>query len=196
MNKDNKVRNKQQVANSTAADSSAELESMLSDNVPINIYEFAKGRVQNSKADIKSATSIIGVQSQKETEQLWQDRLKTLANAEKTLNNVIRFKKLTAISLIASVALLIFSTYFTPTLPPFVFYGIILVAASALATYPAWFLAAKSAQNQRDSISRMFYKSNHEVELANGDLTLVNRANYADVTKIRVLDSNIGQLAT
>jgi len=38
----------------------------------------------------------------------------------------------------------------------------------------------------------LFYKSNHEVEMADGKMTLINRANYASVTQIHILDRKLG----
>lgn len=193
MNKENRFRSEHQ-----RNDSSDELERKFADCVPINIYELAKGqhRSQSSAAMPETPSGVIGVQSQLETEKLWQNRLFLLLNTERTLNSIIRYRKLTGLLVTASMAILLFSLFVAPSLPPSVFYGIILICLCGVATYPAWCVATKSAQEQRDSISRMFYKSNHEVELLNGEVTLINRANYASVTKIHIADRNIGQLAT
>lgn len=193
MNKENKFRSEHQ-----RNDFSDELERKLADCVPVNIYELAKGqhRSQSDGEMPETPSGVIGVQSQLETEKLWQNRLHLLLNAERTLNSITRYRKLTAILVTASMAILLFSLFVAPSLPPSVFYGIILICLCGVATYPAWCVATKSAQEQRDSISRMFYKSNHEVELSNGEVTLINRANYASVTKIHIADRNIGQLAT
>jgi hypothetical protein len=193
MNKENKFRSEHQ-----RNDFSDELERKFADCVPVNIYELAKGqhRSQSDGAMPDTPSGVIGIQSQLETEKLWQNRLHLLLNAERTLNSITRYRKLTAILITASMAILLFSLFVAPSLPPSVFYGIILICICGFATYPAWCVATKSAQEQRDSISRMFYKSNHEVELSNGEVTLINRANYASVTKIHIADRNIGQLAT
>lgn len=193
MNKENKFRSEHQ-----RNDLSDELERKFADCVPVNIYKLAKGQhhSQRASATSEAPSGVIGVQSQLETETLWQNRLHLLLNAESTLNSIIRYRKLTAILVTASMAILLFSLFVAPSLPPFVFYGIITIGICGIATYPAWCVATKSAQEQRDSISRMFYKSNHEVELSNGEVTLINRANYASVTKIHIADRNIGQLAT
>lgn len=193
MNKENKFRSEHQ-----RNDFSDELERKFADCVPVNIYELAKGQHRSQSGDAMPDTpsGVIGVQSQLETEKLWQNRLHLLLNAERTLNSITRYRKLMAILVTASMAILLFSLFVAPSLPPSVFYGIILICLCGVATYPAWCVATKSAQEQRDSISRMFYKSNHEVELSNGEVTLINRANYASVTKIHIADRNIGQLAT
>jgi hypothetical protein len=193
MNKENKFRSEHQ-----RNDFSDELERKFADCVPVNIYELAKGqhRSQSDGVMPDSPSGVIGIQSQLETEKLWQNRLHLLLNAERTFNSITRYRKLTAILVTASMAILLFSLFVAPTLPPSVFYGIILICLCGVATYPAWCVATRSAQEQRDSISRMFYKSNHEVELSNGEVTLINRANYASVTKIHIADCNIGQLAT
>ena len=193
MNKENKFRSEHQ-----RNDFSDELERKFADCMPVNIYELAKGqhRSQSDGEMPETPSGVIGVQSQLETEKLWQNRLHMLLNAERTLNSITRYRKLMAILVTASMAILLFSLFVAPSLPPSVFYGIILICLCGVATYPAWCVATKSAQEQRDSISRMFYKSNHEVELSNGEVTLINRANYASVTKIHIADRNIGQLAT
>jgi hypothetical protein len=193
MNSENEFRNEHQ-----RNDFSVELERKFADCVPVNIYELAKGqhRSHGGAAMFETSPSVVGAQSQLETEKLWQGRLHLLLNAERTLNSTIRFRKLTAFLVTASMAILMFSLFIAPSLPPSVFYGIITIGICGIATYPAWCVATKSAQEQRDSISRMFYKSNHEVELSNGEVTLINRANYASVTKIHIADRNIGQLAT
>lgn len=196
MNKENKFRSEHQ-----RNDFSDELERKFADCMPVNIYELAKGQHRShsdgATPDTQELPSgVTGVQSQLETEKLWQNRLHMLLNAERTLNSITRYRKLTAILVTASMAILLFSLFVAPSLPPSVFYGIILICLCGVATYPAWCVATKSAQEQRDSISRMFYKSNHEVELSNGEVTLINRANYASVTKIHIADRNIGQLAT
>jgi hypothetical protein len=193
MNKENKFRSEHQ-----RNDFSEELERKFTDGVPVNIYELAKGQhpLQSDSATSESPTSITGVQSQLEIDELWQNRLHLLLNAERTLNSITRYRKLTAIVVTACMAILMFSLFVAPTLSPFVFYGIITLGICGLATYPAWCVATRSAQEQRDHISRMFYKSNHEVELSNGEVTLINRANYANVTTLNIADRNIGQLAT
>jgi hypothetical protein len=193
MNKENMFRSEHQ-----RNDFSDELERKFADCVPVNIYELAKGqhRSQSDGLMPDSPSGVIGIQSKLETEKLWQNRLHLLLNAERTLNSITRYRKLMAILVTASMAILLFSLFVAPSLPPSVFYGIILICLCGVATYPAWCVATKSAQEQRDSISRMFYKSNHEVELSNGEVTLINRANYASVTKIHIADRNIGQLAT
>ena len=193
MNSENEFRNEHQ-----RNDFSVELERKFADCVPVNIYELAKGqhRSHGGAAMSETSPSVVGAQSQLETEKLWQSRLHLLLNAEQMLNSTIRFRKLTAFLVTASMAILMFSLFIAPSLPPSVFYGIITIGICGIATYPAWCVATKSAQEQRDSISRMFYKSNHEVELSNGEVTLINRANYASVTKIHIADRNIGQLAT
>jgi len=93
------------------------------------------------------------------------------------------------------MAMFLFSLYIAPTMSPVLFYGLIVVAAFGMATYPAWLLASKSNKKQRDDISRLFYKSNHEIEMSDGKITLINRANYASVTQIHVLDRKLGLFA-
>jgi hypothetical protein len=89
----------------------------------------------------------------------------------------------------------LFSLYLAPSMSPVVFYALSAIAAFGIATYPAWFLVSKSNRKRRDHISSLFYKSNHEVEIADGKMTLINRANYASVTQIHITDRNFGSMA-
>ena len=50
----------------------------------------------------------------------------------------------------------------------------------------------QDSQKQRDAISKMFYQSNHELEIAEGKVTLINRANYANVTYVHMMNPDAG----
>jgi archaellum biogenesis protein FlaJ (TadC family) len=115
-----------------------------------------------------------------------------LLEAENKLLKVIRLRKITGIFTALSVAVFIFSLFVAPSMSPIAFYSLVAVAAFGIATYPAWFLLSKSNRKRRDQISSLFYKSNHEVETADGKMTLINRANYASVTQIHILDRKLG----
>ncbi|MCB4436951.1 hypothetical protein LHL20_12020 [Alteromonas sp. McT4-15] len=130
-----------------------------------------------------------------ETETLWKRRLKMLLDAENNLIKVIRLRKITGIFTVASMAMFLFSLYVAPTMSPALFYGLFALSVFGFVTYPAWLVASKSNKKQRDAISRMFYMSNHEVDMSDGKITLINRANYANVTHINVLERELGQLA-
>jgi hypothetical protein len=93
------------------------------------------------------------------------------------------------------MAMFLFSLYVAPTMSPALFYGLFALSVFGFVTYPAWLVASKSNKKQRDAISRMFYMSNHEVDMSDGKITLINRANYANVTHINVLERELGQLA-
>ena len=115
MNKEYKFRSEHQ-----KNDFSDELERKFADCVPVNIYELAKGQ-RRSQSDgatpdtQESHSGVIGGQSQLETEKLWQNRLHLLLNAERTLNNITRYRKLTAILVTASMATLLFSLFVAPS---------------------------------------------------------------------------------
>jgi len=128
-----------------------------------------------------------------ETEQVWKKRLNMLRAAENNLIKVIRLRKITGIFTVASIAVFLFSLYVAPTMPPAVFYGLIALAVFGFTTYPAWFLASKSNKKQRDAISRLFFMSNHEVDMVDGKVTLIDRASYASVTELHVMDRKLGQ---
>jgi len=131
-----------------------------------------------------------------ETEALWKRRLAMLLDAENNLMKVIRLRKITGIFVVASIAMLLFSLYLAPIMSPVLFSSLIVSVVLGGFIYPVLFVASKSNRKQRDAISRMFYKSNHEIDMADGKITLINRANYACVAQIHVMDRDLGQLAT
>lgn len=127
-----------------------------------------------------------------ETEQLWTKRLDILLAAEKNFAKVMRLRKFTSIVLVASVGSSLFSLYTDPTLSSVIFFGLLAFAALALMVYPASIIATRCSQKHRNNISRMFYQSNHEIEISSGKMTLINRANYANVTHINIWDDEFG----
>lgn len=149
----------------------------------------------NRNAADDAKPHLVEEQSLLETEQVWKKRLNMLRAAENNLIKVIRLRKITGIFTVISIAVFLFSLYVAPTMPPAVFYGLIALATFGFATYPAWFFASKSNKKQRDAISRLFFMSNHEVDMADGKITLINRANYASVTELHVMDRKLGQFA-
>ncbi|MBU2979252.1 hypothetical protein [Alteromonas sp. C1M14] len=127
-----------------------------------------------------------------ETEQLWKKRLGILLAAEKNFAKVMRLRKSTSIVLVLSVGMSLFSLYVEPTLSPVLFFGLLALAAVSLVVYPASIVATRSSQKHRNDISRMFYQSNHEVDIAGGRMTLINRANNANVTQINIWNDEFG----
>ena len=156
----------------------------------------SKGEAQSRGLFENVKPHLVEEQTLFEAEQVWKKRLGMLVAAENNLIKVIRLRKITGIFTVASIAVFLFSLYVAPTMPPIVFFGLIALAAFGCATYPAWFFASKSSKKQRDAISRMFFMSNHEVDVADGKVTLINRANYSSVTEIHVMDRKLGQFAT
>ena len=154
-----------------------------------------KGDIQSSGSFEHVKPHLVEDQTLLEAEQVWKKRLGMLVTAENNLIKVIRLRKITGIFTIASIAVFLFSLYVAPTMPPAVFYGLIALAALGVATYPAWFFASKSNKKQRDAISRLFFMSNHEVDVADGKVTLINRANYSSVTELHVMDRKLEQFA-
>ncbi|WP_334021943.1 hypothetical protein [Alteromonas sp. S015] len=159
----------------------------------VNVFKFAQS-ASNTNLAIKKP-KLVKECTILETERLWKKRLSMLLDAENNLMKVLRFRKITGISTVASMAMFLFSLYVAPTMSPALFYCLIAVASFGMATYPVWLLASKTNKKQRDDISRLFYKSNHEVDMSEGKITLINRANYANVTQIRVLDRELGLFA-
>lgn len=168
-------------------------QSAINDGAAVNVFERAQHFRQATPASNKPR--LVEARTNLETEKLWKKRLVLLLDAENNLIKVIRLRKITGIFTVLSMAMFLFSLYIAPTMSPVLFYGLIVVAAFGMATYPAWLLASKSNKKQRDDISRLFYKSNHEIEMSDGKITLINRANYASVTQIHVLDRKLGLFA-
>ncbi|MDO6568222.1 hypothetical protein Q4561_14210 [Alteromonas sp. 1_MG-2023] len=139
---------------------------------------------------------LIGVQSKEDTERLWKKRLNLYLNAEQNLLKVGRVRNITSIVATLSVSLLLFSLYMSPTLTPLLFFTLSIVSALGIAIYPVCVLISNECQKKRDNISRMFYQSNHELEIVDGKVTLINRSNYTNVTHVHILDRYSGQFAT
>jgi len=139
---------------------------------------------------------LVGARTTQDTDALWKRRLNMLLHAENNLIKVIRLRKFTAIFTVASIAMFLFSLYTAPIMSPVLFYGLVALVGLGVSIYPALFIASKSNKTQRDAISRMFYKSNHEIDVSDGTVSLINRANYACVAQIHVMDRKLGQLAT
>ena len=185
------------VDNSHQSDQSPTLGQSLpcvkSDGAAVNVFKFAQP-TSNINPAIKKP-QLVKECTILETERLWKKRLSMLLDAENKLMKVIRLRKITGIFTVASMAMFLFSLYVAPTMSPVLFYCLIAVASFGMATYPVWLLASKNNKKQRDDISRLFYKSNHEVDMSEGKITLINRANYANVTQIHVLDCKLGLFA-
>ena len=162
-----------------------------------SVYEY--GQLPDSER-IQSASiaqpTLVGEQSQSETESLWHRRLGLLLNAENNLIKVIRLRKIAGIFTVASTAMLLFSLYTAPMMAPALFYCLMALAAVGVFAYPVLFVASKLNRKQRDAISRMFYMSNHEIDMSDGKISVINRANYTCVAQIHILDRKLGQLAT
>lgn len=144
----------------------------------------------------KAATplaKLIGVQSQQDTEQLWKKRLNLYLKMERKVLKVKRLRKVSSIVTSMAVGTLVFSLYMAPTLNPVVFISLLIVIGLGVSTFPAWVLLGRNSQLTRDSISRKFYESNHELEIAEGKITLISRANYANVTHVNISDFDLGQ---
>jgi len=136
--------------------------------------------------------SIVDSHTAVETEQLWKKRLNMFVRAEERLLKIKRMRKVTALFIVASSSVLFFSFYMAPTLSPTAFLTMFVLMVFGLVTYPAWFLLGKDSQKQRDAISKMFYQSNHELEIAEGKVTLINRANYTNVTYVHMMNPDAG----
>lgn len=139
--------------------------------------------------------SLVDTHTRVQTEQLWQKRLRMFVRAERALLKMSRLSKLTGVFTVASTGTLLFSLYMAPTLPPSVFFALFVTMAFGVITYPAWLLVGNDSRKRRDSISKMFYLSNHELDIEGDKVTLINRANYAYVTHVHVTDSHLGQFS-
>ena len=168
-------------------------QSAIDKGTAVNVFE--RARHFRNAVSASEQPRLVETRTSLETENLWKKRLNLLLDAENKLIKVIRLRKITGIFAVLSTAMFLFSLYLAPSMSPVVFYVLSAVAAFGVATYPAWFLVSKSDRKRRDHISSLFYKSNHEVEIADGKMTLINRANYASVTHIHILDRNVGSFA-
>lgn len=139
--------------------------------------------------------SLVETHTSVQTEQLWQKRLRMFVRAERALMKMNRWSKLTGVFTVASTGILLFSLYMAPTLPPSVFFALFATMVFGVITYPAWLLIGNDSRKRRDSISKMFYLSNHELDIERDKVTLINRANYAYVTHVHVTDSHLGQFS-
>jgi hypothetical protein len=185
------VENTEQFSQSDQLDQS--FQSAITDGAAVNVFE--RARHFRDVASASEQPRLVEARTSLETENLWKKRLNMLLDAENQLIKVIRFRKVTGIFTVLSTAMFLFSLYLAPSMSPVVFYALSAIAAFGIATYPAWFLVSKSNRKRRDHISSLFYKSNHEVEIADGKMTLINRANYASVTQIHITDRNFGSMA-
>ena len=185
------VDNKEQFSQSDLLEQS--FQSAINDGAAVNVFE--RARHFRDVASASEKPRLVEARTSLETENLWKKRLNMLLDAESKLVKVIRLRKITGIFTVLSTAMFLFSLYLAPSMSPVVFYALSAIAAFGIATYPAWFLVSKSNRKRRDHISSLFYKSNHEVEIADGKMTLINRANYASVTQIHIMDRNFGSIA-
>ena len=186
------VDNTQQINQSDSLEQS--FQSAINNGTAVNVFE--RARHFRDVASASEKPRLVEARTSLETENLWKKRLSMLLDAENKLVKVIRLRKITGIFTVLSMAMFLFSLYLAPSMTPVVFYALSAVAAFGIATYPLWFLVSKSNRKRRDHISSLFYKSNHEVEIADGKMTLINRANYASVTHIHILDRNLGLSAS
>ncbi|GFD76405.1 hypothetical protein ACI7YQ_16120 [Alteromonas marina] len=184
----NSIDNSKKVERSDLLEQS--FQSAINNGAAVNVYEQAQ--FFRNAASANDKPRLVEARTSLETETLWKKRLFMLLEAENKLLKVIRLRKITGIFTVLSVAVFIFSLFVAPSMSPKAFYSLVAVAAFGIATYPAWFLLSKSNRKRRDQISSLFYKSNHEVETADGKMTLINRANYASVTQIHILDRKLG----
>ncbi len=118
----------------------------------------------------------------------WNARLNAMLKAEKALQRANRLRKVSAAVIVVSTTMLIFALSVTPDLSPVWFISALAVGIAGLLTFPvSWMLSLVSRQH-RDTLSRKFYESNHEVALENNHLVVINRGNYKAVTRVPVLD--------
>ena len=119
------------VDNSQQFDQSPTLEqsfqSAINEGAAVNVFALAQ-QFKNTNPAFKKP-QLVEERTSLETEQLWKKRLSMLLDAENKLMKVIRFRKITGIFTVASMAMFLFSLYVAPTMSPVLFYCLIAVAS-------------------------------------------------------------------
>ncbi|HCG90114.1 MAG TPA: hypothetical protein DE044_14585, partial [Alteromonas macleodii] len=108
------------VDNSQQFDQSPTLEqsfqSAINEGAAVNVFALAQ-QFKNTNPAFKKP-QLVEERTSLETEQLWKKRLSMLLDAENKLMKVIRFRKITGIFTVASMAMFLFSLYIAPTMSP------------------------------------------------------------------------------
>ena len=120
--------------------------------------------------------------------ELWQQRLRLFREAEKSLQKAKRLMTVWLVVVVCGLCMLSFSLFVAPVTSVWLFAGGFIAFATGCFLQPLCFLWVKQQRNHRDALSRRFYVSNHEVEITDSHMVLINRGNYAAVTQVPILE--------
>lgn len=118
---------------------------------------------------------------------VWQTRLAIFRNAERAVQKAKRLMAISMIVIVVSLSILYFSLNVAPVPSDWLFVIECVALVTGLLAVPASFLLLKEQRRHRDALSRRFYESNHEVDVTDSHLSLINRGNYAVVTRVPLL---------
>lgn len=118
----------------------------------------------------------------------WQQRLRLFREAEESLQSAKRLMTVWLVVVISGFCVLSFSLFVAPVTSVWLFAGGMAAFATGCIAQPVCLLWVKEQRQHRDSLSKRFYISNHEVEVTDSHLVLINRGNYAAVTQIPILE--------
>ena len=118
----------------------------------------------------------------------WNSRLRKLLHAEHRLHQAQRLRAVVYTIIVACILILGFSLYLAPAVVAWVFVFEATLLMSAIIVLPYTVLRSKECQRHRDTLSRKFYESNHEVEYTDDALVLINRSTYTAVTKVSLTE--------
>ncbi|GEM_PF-3902427 len=119
---------------------------------------------------------------------LWQQRLCLFRDAEKSLQKAKRLMAAWMVVVVAGFSMLSFSLFVAPVTSEWMFAGGFIAFAIGMIFQPFCYVWVKQQRKHRDALSRRFYVSNHEVEITDSHLVLINRGNYAAVTQVPILE--------
>ncbi|QPG06079.1 hypothetical protein IT774_02280 [Salinimonas marina] len=114
----------------------------------------------------------------------WNSRLRKLLNAEQQMHRAQRLRALTYAIIVACTLVLGFSLYLAPVAAAWVFVLEATALMIGLVILPYAVLRSKECRRHRDTLSRKFYESNHEVEYTDDALVLIDRSTYTAVTRV------------
>ncbi|MDO6477056.1 hypothetical protein Q4520_16650 [Alteromonas sp. 1_MG-2023] len=158
---------------------------MSFDNFPLQVSE---GEAFSSESDSFSGTEHFGDNTVYQLENLWQNRLRQFCAAEKALQRAKRMMAIWLVVVVISLCMLCFSLFVSPVSPVWLFTLEFIAFFSGCVVQPVCYLLVKEQRRHRDALSKRFYQSNHEVEVTDSHLVLINRGNYSAVTRVPILE--------
>ena len=139
-------------------------------------------------AHSQSASNLIVSNTIFQYENVWLSRLRLFGEAERALQKARRLMVLWMLVIVASLCMLFFTLYVAPVSSVWFFVIECVALGTGLILQPVSFLMLKEQRRHRDALSKRFYDSNHEIEVSDSHLTLINRSNYSVVTRAPILE--------